>query len=103
MPALAIKLHRFLQPQGSKVFSFIIEMLIVSMFSRYGLPDELRRVIDVAHQHNLYVLLDIVHSHASKNVMDGLNMWDGTNGAYFHDGSRGVHSLWDSRLFNYHE
>ncbi|TYH70367.1 hypothetical protein ES332_D05G112300v1, partial [Gossypium tomentosum] len=40
-------------------------------------------------------------SHASNNVLDGLNMFDGTDGYYFHTGSRGQHSVWDSRLFNY--
>nr|KAG5695432.1 hypothetical protein BaRGS_033557 [Batillaria attramentaria] len=49
------------------------------------------------------VLLDVVHSHASKNVVDGLNQFDGTNSCYFHDGGRGNHDLWDSRLFNYTE
>lgn len=45
----------------------------------------------------------MVHSHASKNVDDGLNRWDGTEGCYFHDNPRGYHSLWDSRLFNYNQ
>ena len=47
------------------------------------------------------VLLDIVHSHACKNVLDGLNKFDGTNGCFFHDNERGYHDLWDSRLFDY--
>uniref|UniRef100_T1KL46 Uncharacterized protein n=1 Tax=Tetranychus urticae TaxID=32264 RepID=T1KL46_TETUR len=33
----------------------------------------------------IYVLLDIIHSHACKNVDDGLNRFDGTNSHYFHD------------------
>ena len=40
-------------------------------------------------------------SHASNNVLDGLNMFDGTDGQYFHSGERGYHWMWDSRLFNY--
>lgn len=44
---------------------------------------------------------DYKYSHASKNVLDGLNMFDGTDGHYFHSGSRGYHWMWDSRLFNY--
>ncbi|KAB2022100.1 hypothetical protein ES319_D07G185600v1 [Gossypium barbadense] len=39
--------------------------------------------------------------HASNNVLDGLNMFDGTDGHYFDTGSRGHHSVWDSCLFNY--
>ena len=45
--------------------------------------------------------MDIVHSHASNNVLDGLNMFDGTDSHYFYSGSRGYHWIWDSRLFNY--
>ena len=37
----------------------------------------------------------------SKNVEDGLNMWDGSSAGYFHSGDRGSHPLWDSRLFDY--
>ena len=47
------------------------------------------------------MLLDLVHSHASKNVVDGLNRWDASDAGYFHDGERGHHPQWDSRLFNY--
>lgn len=71
------------------------------MPSRYGTPEELKRLVDAAHGLGLTVLLDVVHSHASKNSLDGLNQFDGTDSCYFHSGSRGEHSLWDSRLFNY--
>ncbi len=47
------------------------------------------------------VLIDIVHSHASKNTNDGINGFDGTDGMYFHTGPRGYHWMWDSRCFNY--
>lgn len=30
-----------------------------------------------------------------------LNYYDGTDHLYFHEGARGRHDLWDSRLFNY--
>lgn len=62
---------------------------------------DLCELIDTAHGLGLVVLLDVVHSHASKNVVDGLNMFDGTDACYFHGGPRGNHPLWDSRLFNY--
>lgn len=60
-------------------------------------------MIDEAHRLGLVVLMDIVHSHASKNTNDGINMFDGTDGMYFHSGPRGNHWMWDSRLFNYGE
>lgn len=69
--------------------------------SRYGTPEELKELIDTAHGLGLTVLLDIVHSHACKNVLDGLNEFDGTDHLYFHAGAKGRHELWDSRLFNY--
>lgn len=72
-----------------------------AFFSRYGTPDELKELVDVAHGLGIVVLLDVVHSHASKNNVDGLNQFDGTNGCYFHDSDRGEHKLWGSRLFDY--
>ena len=63
--------------------------------SRCGSPDELKAMIDEAHRLGLVVLMDIVHSHASKNTHDGINMWDGTDGGYFHGGGRGYHWMWD--------
>lgn len=69
--------------------------------SRFGTPDELKALIDEAHRLGLLVLMDIVHSHASKNSNDGINMFDGTDAMYFHGGGRGYHWMWDSRCFNY--
>ncbi len=69
--------------------------------SRFGTPDELKALVDEAHRLGLVVLIDIVHSHASKNTNDGINMFDGTDSMYFHGGSRGYHWMWDSRCFNY--
>lgn len=72
--------------------------------SRSGTPEDLKFLIDKAHSLGLQVLLDMVHSHASNNVTDGLNGYDigqRTEESYFHSGERGHHKLWDSRLFNY--
>ena len=69
--------------------------------SRFGTPEELMYLIDKAHELGLFMIMDIVHSHASSNVDDGFNNWDGTDYLYFHGGPMGHHSLWDSRLFNY--
>ena len=69
--------------------------------SRFGTPEDLMYLVDTAHQNGIFVIMDIVHSHASNNVDDGFNCWDGTDYLYFHSGPMGKHVLWDSRLFNY--
>jgi 1,4-alpha-glucan branching enzyme len=92
---MAIMEHAYYASFGYQVTSFF------AASSRYGTPDELAELIDTAHGLGLTVLLDVVHSHASKNVLDGLNQFDGTDHQYFHEGGKGRHELWDSRLFNY--
>ena len=69
--------------------------------SRCGTPDELKYLIDTAHSYGLVVLMDVVHSHASNNILDGVNMFDGSDTHLFHAGERGYHWMWDSRLFDY--
>ncbi|KAH9060979.1 glycoside hydrolase [Lactarius vividus] len=92
---MAIMEHAYYASFGYQVTSFF------AASSRYGFPEDLKELIDTAHGLGLTVLLDIVHSHACKNVLDGLNLFDGTDHLYFHEGSKGRHELWDSRLFNY--
>ncbi|KAH7887555.1 glycoside hydrolase family 13 protein [Phlebopus sp. FC_14] len=92
---MAIMEHPYYASFGYQVTSFF------AASSRYGTPEELRELIDRAHGLGIIVLLDVVHSHACKNVLDGLNAFDGTDHLYFHEGSKGRHELWDSRLFNY--
>ena len=94
---MAVIEHAYYASFGYQVTSFF------AASSRFGTPDDLKYMVDTAHKHGLYVMLDVVHSHASKNVQDGLNQFDGTNSGYFHDGHRGEHTLWGSRLFNYNE
>ncbi|MDR2464718.1 MAG: hypothetical protein LBD38_00375 [Streptococcaceae bacterium] len=69
--------------------------------SRFGTPDDLKELIDTAHGLGIVVLLDVVHSHAVKNVGEGLNLFDGTTYQFFHDGEKGEHSAWNTKLFNY--
>ena len=92
---MAIMEHAYYASFGYQVNSFF------AASSRYGTPDDLRELIDTAHSMGLTVLLDVVHSHASKNTLDGLNIIDRSDHLYFHEGARGRHELWDSRLFNY--
>ncbi|KAF4799281.1 1,4-alpha-glucan-branching enzyme [Turdus rufiventris] len=92
---MAIMEHAYYASFGYQVTSFF------AASSRYGTPDDLKEMIDVAHSMGITVLLDVVHSHASKNSEDGLNQFDGTDSCFFHSGYRGTHQLWDSRLFDY--
>ena len=92
---MAIMEHAYYASFGYQINSFF------AASSRYGTPDDLRELIDTAHSMGITVLLDVVHSHASKNTLDGLNMFDGSDHLYFHEGAKGRHELWDSRLFNY--
>jgi 1,4-alpha-glucan branching enzyme len=43
----------------------------MSRRSPSGTPEELKSLVDKAHELGLTVLLDVVHSHASKNILDG--------------------------------
>jgi len=69
--------------------------------SRFGKPEELKELINAAHRMGITVLLDVVHSHASKNTREGINAFDGTEYQFFHAGPRGEHSAWGTKCFNY--
>ncbi|RLV89041.1 14-alpha-glucan-branching enzyme [Spathaspora sp. JA1] len=92
---MAVMEHAYYASFGYQITNFF------AISSRYGSPEDLKELIDTAHGLGIRVLLDVVHSHASKNVEDGLNNFNGTDHYLFHGGARGNHDLWDSRLFNY--
>ncbi|KHN97821.1 1,4-alpha-glucan branching enzyme [Metarhizium album ARSEF 1941] len=92
---MAVMEHAYYASFGYQVNNFF------AASSRYGPPEDLKELVDTAHSMGITVLLDVVHSHASKNVLDGINEFDGTDHQYFHGGGKGRHDQWDSRLFNY--
>ncbi len=92
---MAIQEHPYYGSFGYHVSSFF------AASSRFGTPDELKKLIDDAHKLGLYVIMDIVHSHAVKNELEGLSKYNGTTYQFFHDGFRGTHPAWDSRCFDY--
>lgn len=92
---MAIQEHPYYGSFGYHVSSFF------AASSRFGTPDELKELIDTAHEMGIAVIMDIVHSHAVKNEMEGLGKLDGTDYQYFHSGSKREHPAWDSLLFNY--
>ncbi|MBC8142927.1 MAG: alpha amylase C-terminal domain-containing protein [Armatimonadetes bacterium] len=92
---MAVQEHPYYASFGYHVSSFF------AASSRFGTPEDLKRLIDAAHGSSIAVLLDLVHSHAVKNINEGLGGFDGTESQYFHSGSRGEHPAWDSLLFDY--
>ena len=69
--------------------------------SRFGSPDDLKYLVDKAHGLGIAVIMDIVHSHAVKNLAEGLNEFDGSDNKYFHSGEKGNQPQWDSKCFDY--
>jgi 1,4-alpha-glucan branching enzyme len=69
--------------------------------SRFGTPEDLKDLIDKAHEMGIMVIMDLVHSHTVKNTYEGINLFDGTETQYLVGGHEGHHPQWDSKLFNY--
>lgn len=92
---MAIQEHPYYGSFGYHVSSFF------AASSRFGTPEELKRLIDQAHEMGITVIMDIVHSHAVKNEVEGLGRFDGTPYQYFHGGNRREHPAWDSLIFDY--
>ncbi len=96
----AIQLMAVMEHPYYASFGYHVSNLF-AVSSRFGTPEDLKELIDTAHGLGLSVLLDVVHSHAIKNINEGLNLFDGTDYQYFHSGPRGQHVAWDSLCFNY--
>ncbi len=92
---MAVQEHPYYGSFGYHVSNFF------AASSRFGTPEELKYLVNKAHSMGLAVIMDIVHSHAVKNLAEGLNEFDGSDHQYFHPGGRGYHEGWDSMLFDY--
>lgn len=92
---MGIQEHPYYGSFGYQVSNFF------AVSSRFGTPDDLKRLIDEAHGKGIAVIMDIVHSHAVKNEVEGLSCFDGTYDLYFYSGEKGEHKLWNSRCFDY--
>jgi 1,4-alpha-glucan branching enzyme len=92
---MAIQEHPFYGSFGYHVSNFF------AASSRFGTPEDLKKLIDTAHKSGLRVIMDLVHSHAVKNINEGLGLFDGSPGQYFHTNDRRNHIAWDSLCFDY--
>lgn len=92
---MAIQEHPYYGSFGYHVSS------LFAASSRFGTPEELKELIDAAHERGIAVIMDIVHSHAVKNEVEGLGRLDGTYNQYFYGDGRREHPAWDSLCFDY--
>lgn len=92
---MGIQEHPYYGSFGYQVSNFY------AVSSRFGTPDDLKRLIDEAHGFGIGVIMDLVHSHAVRNEVEGLSCFAGDYNQYFYSGERGEHKLWNSRCFDY--
>ena len=69
--------------------------------SRFGTPEELKSLIDTAHEMGIAVIMDLVHAHYVKNMNEGLLDLDGSGHHYSKPGEAGYQKYWDSMVFDY--
>ncbi len=92
---MAIQEHPYYGSFGYHVSSFF------AASSRFGTSDELKELIDAAHEMGIAVIMDIVHSHAVKNEVEGLGNLAGDPNQFFYPGDKREHPQWDSLCFDY--
>ena len=92
---MAIMEHPYYGSFGYQVSNFF------AASSWFGKPEDLKYLVNKAHEMGIRVLLDVVHSHAVKNTAEGINMFDGTEWQFFHAGDKGEHPAWGTKCFDY--
>ena len=92
---MALQEHPYYGSFGYQVSSFF------ALSSRFGTPEEFKRLVDEAHAAGIAVIMDIVHSHAVDNEVEGLGRLDGREDLYFYPGDAGRHPAWGTRCFDY--
>ena len=92
---MAIMEHPYYGSFGYQVSNFY------AASSWFGKPEDLKYLVNKAHEMGIRVLLDVVHSHAVRNTAEGINMFDGTTWQFFHDGGKGEHPAWGTKCFDY--
>ena len=92
---MALQEHPYYGSFGYQVSNFY------ALSSRFGTPEQFKRLVDEAHGLGIAVIMDIVHSHMVKNEAEGLSRFDGREDLYFYNGWQDHHPAWDSRCFDY--
>ena len=92
---MAIQEHPYYGSFGYHVSS------LFAASSRFGTPEELKQLIDDAHSLGIMVIMDLIHSHAVKNELEGIGNFDGSPYQFFHADERRKHVAWDSLCYDY--
>jgi 1,4-alpha-glucan branching enzyme len=92
---MALQEHPYYGSFGYQVSNFF------ALSSRFGTPEEFKRLVDEAHKAGIAVIMDMVHSHSVENELEGLSRLDGRDDLYFYQGAAGHHPAWGSRCFDY--
>ncbi|MFH1248771.1 MAG: 1,4-alpha-glucan branching protein GlgB [archaeon] len=96
---LPILEHPFYGSWGYQVMGFYAPT------SRYGSPNNLRYLIDKAHQNEIGVILDWVPGHFANNpkneLSELLSKFDGSYCYEHEDKKKGEHFKWGTKIFNY--
>ena len=75
---MALQEHPYYGSFGYQVSNFY------ALSSRFGTPEEFKRLVDEAHSRGIAVIMDIVHSHSVENEAEGLSLFDGREDLYFY-------------------
>ena len=92
---MALLEHPYYGSFGYQVSNFF------AVSSRFGTPEDLKSLVNTAHNMGIAVICDMVHSHACANTLEGINEFDGTDFQFFHSGDKGNHPAWGTKCFDY--
>ncbi|MGA1823386.1 MAG: alpha-amylase family glycosyl hydrolase [bacterium] len=71
-----------------------------AIYNRHGSVDDFKYLVNLLHEHNIGVIIDIPLGFTIQDWDSGIAMIDGTD-LYHHQGSKGWNNQWHSRIYNH--